>query len=68
MDTVTSVALVASAILAGLITILAAVAPLTKSDLDNKILAAMRWVRDMIAKLIGAAPGSTPGKPGDKQV
>lgn len=45
--------IVAMAVLSGLITILVAVSPLTKSDLDNRALDVLRKVRDAVAKLIG---------------
>lgn len=47
---------VVAAVLAGLITILAAVAPLTKSELDNKALSALRFVRDLVIRVIGGEP------------
>lgn len=57
MEALQSVALVVLAVLGGLIAILAAVAPLTKSTLDNKVLDALRFVRDLLVKLVG---GSVP--------
>jgi hypothetical protein len=44
----------ALAVLGALITALAVIAPLTKSDLDNRALAALRKVADLLGRLLGA--------------
>jgi hypothetical protein len=54
MNTVIDYAPAALAILGGLITILAVIAPLTKSDLDNRALAGLRKIADMLGRLLGA--------------
>ncbi len=55
MNTAVTLAPVALAILGAVIGVLAVVAPLTKSDIDNKALTALRAVADFVGRLIGAA-------------
>ncbi len=52
MDTVYKIATYASFIIAGIIVALNAIAPLTKTDADNKILAALRWFEETVLKMI----------------
>lgn len=52
MDTVYKIAMYASFVIAGIIVALNMIAPLTKSDVDNKILAGLRWFQDTVFKLI----------------
>lgn len=42
----------ASAVIAGLILTLNVIAPLTKTDVDNKLLNALRWFQDTIFKIL----------------
>jgi hypothetical protein len=51
--------------ISGLILMLAAIAPLTKSDLDNKVLDALRWFEDTVIKLVfpSLAPKADPEPP-----
>lgn len=52
MDIITKLAGIVPAIVTGLIVILAAIAPLTKSDADNKVLDVLRWVEDKILSVL----------------
>lgn len=58
-STVATIFQIASAVVAGLIVSLAVIAPLTKSDKDDKALAALRWVEEKLMSLLGAL---LPGK------
>lgn len=52
------------AIIGGASALVAAIAPLTKSDVDNKVLNALRWLQDKLGLLAlnprPAAPTSLP--------
>jgi len=63
MDTLVTIATYASFVIAGLIVILNGIAPLTKSDLDNKILDGLRWFEDTVLKVL--LPAQTPKAPVD---
>ena len=52
MEIMYKVGEVAVAVVTGLIVMLNAIAPLTKSDWDNKALEALRWVEDKVFKLL----------------
>lgn len=52
METVGLIATYVSFAVAGLIVALNAIAPLTKTDVDNKILNALRWFQDTILKIL----------------
>lgn len=54
MDTVISYAPTALALLGAVIGVLAVVAPLTRSDIDNRALDALRKLADMVGKVVGA--------------
>lgn len=54
MDKVVFALTIASAVVSGAIGVLALVAPLTKSEADNKALAKLRVVADVLGKLVGA--------------
>lgn len=54
MDKLLEVLPVALAVLGAIVTALAAVAPLTKSDLDNRALDVLRKLVDLLARLMGA--------------
>ena len=56
MDFVTKYGFAALAILGAIITILAAVSPLTKSDVDNKALNFLRKLQDLVIRMIGPQP------------
>lgn len=53
LDKVVELAPVALMVLGGLVAALAAVAPLTKTDVDNKVLDALRKAQELVARLIG---------------
>lgn len=40
------------AVVTGLVTVLAVLAPITKTQVDNKILAALRWIQDHVLELL----------------
>jgi hypothetical protein len=64
MDKLVEYAPTALALLGALIGLLAVVAPLTKSSLDNRALEALRKVADFVGKLVGArAPAAPAPKP-----
>jgi hypothetical protein len=52
MDTLTTYAQYASYVIAGLIVILNAIAPLVKSKWDNKAVAVLTWIHDVALKLL----------------
>lgn len=58
MDAVVEYGQYALTALGGVIVILAVVAPLTKSDVDNRALEFLRKVAAVGAKLIGHKPGA----------
>jgi hypothetical protein len=55
MDTIVDLLPVVLVVLGSLIAALAAISPLTKSDVDNRLLDVLRSVADFIGRLIGAA-------------
>lgn len=63
-DILTKLTGILPAIVTGLIVILAAIAPLTKSDADNKVLDVLRWIEDKVLSILFPSlknPGSGPG-------
>lgn len=62
MDKLVEFAPTALAILGAVIGLLAVIAPLTKSDLDNKALDALRKVADFVGRLVGANVVKAPVK------
>lgn len=46
-------------VLGGIIAVLVVISPLTKSDVDNKILDALRWVVAFGGKAVGFRPAVT---------
>lgn len=55
MEYLVQYAPVALVVLGALITVLAVVSPLTKSDIDNRMLDVLRKVADFVGRLIGSA-------------
>lgn len=55
MDKILEMLPVALTILGALVTVLAVIAPLTKSDLDNRALDVLRKLVDALARLMGAS-------------
>lgn len=43
---------IAALVVAGCVGVLAVVAPLTKTDKDNKFLDALRWLEGLLAKVV----------------
>lgn len=61
MDKIVEYAPTALALLGALIGLLAVVAPLTKSNVDNRALELLRKLADLVGKLVGArAPAPKP--------
>lgn len=52
MDTLILIGKVTAAAIAGAIVMLNIIAPLTKTDVDNKVLDALRWVEDKLLAVV----------------
>lgn len=52
LDILTKLAGIVPAIVTGLIVILAAISPLTSSDIDNKVLDVLRWIEDKLLSVL----------------
>lgn len=56
MDTLITAAQIGLVIIGALIAVLAVIAPMTKTESDNWVLAKLQALKDAIGKLIGAKP------------
>jgi len=66
MDTVYKIAMYASFVIAGLIVALNAIAPLTKTEWDNRVLRALVWLHDVALKLVLPQHDAVVKQPADK--
>lgn len=62
MDYIVEYAPVALVVLGALIAVLTVVSPLTKSDVDNRLLDVLRKVADFVGRMIGAASPAAKAK------